>query len=162
MTIQEEPWAQMTTQLLQAQQKHQRLMNQWKSSHKATESTHDGLLYLQNRIIVPPEEELKRTILRCNHDAPTAGHPGRDRTIQQIERIFWWPDLCKWVTEYVKGCATCQQNKSRTHPTRPSPYQIMTKDDTLPFQMIAMDLITNLPKSQGYNVILTIVDHGCT
>ena len=32
----------------------------------------------------------------------------------------------------------------------------------LPFQIIAMDLITQLPKSQGSDEILTIVDQGCT
>jgi hypothetical protein len=31
-----------------------------------------------------------------------------------------------------------------------------------PFQTIAMDLITDLPVSHGYDSILTIVDQGCT
>ena len=31
-----------------------------------------------------------------------------------------------------------------------------------PFQIVAMDLITQLPKSQGSDTILTIVDQGCT
>ena len=34
--------------------------------------------------------------------------------------------------------------------------------DTLPFKTIAMDLITGLPTRQGFNAILTIVDHGCS
>lgn len=38
----------------------------------------------------------------------------------------------------------------------------MTGRLTLPFQTIAMDLITTLPKSKGYDAILMIVDHGCT
>ena len=32
----------------------------------------------------------------------------------------------------------------------------------MPFQTVAMDLITNLPPSRGNDAILTIVDHGCT
>jgi hypothetical protein len=31
-----------------------------------------------------------------------------------------------------------------------------------PFQTISIDLITDLPKSKGYDSILTIVDHGCS
>ena len=31
-----------------------------------------------------------------------------------------------------------------------------------PFQYVSMDLITDLPKSQGFNSILTIVDQGCS
>jgi hypothetical protein len=28
--------------------------------------------------------------------------------------------------------------------------------------MVAMDLITDLPESQGFNAVLTIVNHGCS
>ena len=31
-----------------------------------------------------------------------------------------------------------------------------------PFAQVAMDLITGLPTSQGFDAILTIVDHGCS
>ena len=31
-----------------------------------------------------------------------------------------------------------------------------------PFQYVSMDLITDLPKSQGFDSILTIVDQGCS
>ena len=31
-----------------------------------------------------------------------------------------------------------------------------------PFTQIAMDLITELPKSKGHDAILTIVNHGCS
>jgi len=34
--------------------------------------------------------------------------------------------------------------------------------ESVPFQVVAMDLITQLPKSKGHDAILTIVDHGCT
>ena len=37
----------------------------------------------------------------------------------------------------------------------------MVPPNTLPFTQIAMDLITGLPRSRGYDSILTIVDHGC-
>jgi hypothetical protein len=41
-------------------------------------------------------------------------------------------------------------------------FNIPVPTNVLPFQVIAMDLITQLPKSNGYNTILMIVDHGCT
>jgi hypothetical protein len=31
-----------------------------------------------------------------------------------------------------------------------------------PFQYVSMDLIMDLPRSEGYNAILTIVDQGCS
>ncbi len=68
----------------------------------------------------------------------------------------------QWIADYVKGCATCQQNKIITHQTKIPLYRITTKEGTLPFQQIAMDLITGLPQHHGHNTILTIVDHGCS
>ena len=34
--------------------------------------------------------------------------------------------------------------------------------DAKPFKQVAMDLITDLPPSQGYDTVLTLVDHGCS
>jgi hypothetical protein len=68
----------------------------------------------------------------------------------------------KWIAQYMKGCAKCQQNKNLTKRMKVPLYQIPTPTDALPFQIVAMDLITQLPTSNGYNAILTIVDHGCT
>ena len=67
-----------------------------------------------------------------------------------------------WIADYVKGCATCQQNKILTHKKRTPLYRITTDESTLPFQQVAMDLITGLPRHNGKDAILTIVDHGCS
>src|SRR5260221_10185530 len=67
-----------------------------------------------------------------------------------------------WVANYVAGCVTCQQNKNLTHRPKIPLYCITTPENSLPFQQIAMDLITRLPKVKGKNAILTIVDHGCS
>ena len=95
------------------------------------------------------------------HDHPTAGHPGRDEMIQKATKVLPWTGMRQWIADYVKGCATCQQNKILTHRTKTPLYHITTKEGTLPFQQIAMDLITGLPQHHGHNAILTIVDHGC-
>jgi hypothetical protein len=67
-----------------------------------------------------------------------------------------------WVADYVKGCATCQQNKIITHKAHTPAYCIPTNNHTLPFQQVAMDLITGLPLCNGKDAILTIIDHGCS
>ena len=63
--------------------------------------------------------------------------------------------------EYVKGCAECQRNKVNTRPTH-APLVPITQPDTTPFEVIALDFITKLPKSQGHDAILTLTDHNCT
>jgi hypothetical protein len=66
------------------------------------------------------------------------------------------------ITQYVKGYVTCQQNKILIHHTKTPLYRISTPEDACPFQQISMDLITGLPRIQGKDAILTIVDHGCS
>ena len=68
----------------------------------------------------------------------------------------------EWIADYVKGCATCQQNKTLTHHQKTPIYRIPSQVGTLPFQSVAMDLITGLPERHNHNAILTIVNQGCS
>jgi hypothetical protein len=68
----------------------------------------------------------------------------------------------EWITDYVKGCSICQQSKILTHRPQIPLYKIPMVPDAWPFQQVAMDLITGLPPHQGFDVILTIVDQGCS
>jgi hypothetical protein len=103
----------------------------------------------------------KRLILHQCHDDPTAGHPGRDNTIALVKRHHNWVGMDNWIRKYVEGCATCQQNKNLPKKATPE-YRIPVPVTAVPFEVIAMDLVTQLPESNGYDAILTIVDHGCT
>jgi hypothetical protein len=52
--------------------------------------------------------------------------------------------------------------KSGTVKLKVPPFPITQDAPQKPFQTISLDLITDLPESQGYDCILTIVDHGCS
>ena len=68
----------------------------------------------------------------------------------------------QFITEYIKGCTTCQMVKVNTHPARPPLYPITPVENALPFETIAMDFITKLPPSGGFDTILTITDTDCS
>jgi hypothetical protein len=106
-------------------------------------------------------ENDKRTILHQYHNNPTAGHPGRDNTITLVKRHHNWIGMDTWIRKYVEGCVVCQQNKNLPKKATPE-YRIPVPITATPFKVIVMDLITQLPPSNGYDAILTIVDHGCT
>jgi hypothetical protein len=76
--------------------------------------------------------------------------------------VYTWPRVCSWIAQYVQGCRVCQQNKKLTHCTWPPLYKISVPSNALPFSQVAMDLITGLPKSWGFNSIPTIIDYGCS
>ena len=107
-------------------------------------------------------DDLKRGVISLFHDHIAAGHPGIAKTTQNIAQYYWWPGMRDHITQYIKGCATCQMNKVNTNPTKPPLYPITPVTDALPFQTITLDFITKLPESDGYDTILTITDHDCS
>ena len=66
-----------------------------------------------------------------------------------------------FIAEYVHSCTTCQENKPYTTHCK-APLQLITVDpQSGPFQLVAMDLITDLHELNSFNAVLMIVDHSC-
>ena len=123
---------------------------------------HCRVVSTQNKIQVPPILEVKRGLMNIYHDHPLVGHPRRDETLCKVQERYSWPHMRQWIEDYVKGCATCQQNKILTYRVKNPLYCIPTVSNAQPFKRIAMDLITGLPKKGDKDAILTIVDQGCS
>src|SRR6266850_2385780 len=113
-------------------------------------------------LVVPDDTKLRRDLVELNHDSPTAAHPGIDKTHRSLIRQYWWPRCKEFVRQYVKGCAICQANKPITHRNNPPLHPITPQKEALPFQTIAIDFIVKLPTSDGYDSIMTVIDHDCT
>ena len=91
-----------------------------------------------------------------NHDNLVAGHPGQRGMLASVGQEFTWPGISNTVHQYVKGCATCQSTKNNMHPTM-VPLQ-PTEIPDRPFGTITMDFITDLPKSNGYDLLHVVTD----
>ena len=138
----------------------ERVLKPWINAHNIVKI--QGKWWKDNCEVVTAEPIQRRQIISQHHDPPTMGHPGISRTTQLIRQHFWWPKLASEVEQYVKGCADCQRNKTNTQGRKAPLSPIFPQPNALPFTTIAMDFIVKLPKSQGYNSILTITDQGCT
>ena len=110
------------------------------------------------RLAVPSGLVLQRELMAQFHNSPTAGHPGRDNTLALVSQHYWWPGMNMWIEQYIVGCAQCQQSKIHTTKKKTPLYCIPGDSSMRPFNTIALDLITQLPKANEYDVILTIVD----
>ena len=71
----------------------------------------DEVVYMEERIYVPNNKDLKEEILGEHHDPADVGHLGQHRMHELIKRTYWWPGLKEDVKKYVQGCVKCQQNK---------------------------------------------------
>ena len=91
-------------------------------------------------------------VLQHAHDSPLGAHSGYLKTVHRVQQDFFWYGIKKDIKEHIKNCETCQRIKVET--IKPAgllqPLPIPDK----PWLDISMDLITSLPKSQGYDVIL--------
>jgi len=113
-------------------------------------------------LVVASDNNLKRGVISVFHDPPYRRHPGIGNTTALLKQNYWWPNMKKDVEEYVKGCTACQANKINTHHQKPRLYPITTDPEAQPFEVVAMDFITKLPPSKGFDSILTITNHDCT
>ena len=77
----------------------------------------DGYLFKANKLCIP--QSLVRDFLVWEiHAGDLAGHFfGRDKTIEEVERQFYWPGLKKGVAKIVGQCHTCQLAKHRKKNT---------------------------------------------
>jgi hypothetical protein len=115
-----------------------------------------------NKIYLDNDPETRRSVLYQIHDTPVGGHPGISNTWDLIKRRYEGPHLHKFVENYVKGCAKCQESKVISNLKRAPLYNFDTHVEQGPFQYVSMDLITDLPPSKKFDSILTIVDQGCS
>jgi len=115
-----------------------------------------------HKIFLKDDPDLCRDILQTLHDSPAAGHLGISNTWELVREQYEGPRLREFVEQYVKGCARCQESKTNVHRSKAPLQRFDTPVEQGPFQYVSMDLITDLPKSQGFDSILTIVDQGCS
>jgi hypothetical protein len=84
------------------------------------------------------------------------GHSGLQATYQRIKKHFVWKGLKGDVDSFVRQCNICQQAKSeRVHPAGLL-WPLRVAQGVL--KDISMDFIEGLPKSEGFNTILVVVD----
>jgi len=116
----------------------------------------DGVVYMEGRIYVPNNRKIKEEILKENHDLADIGHPGQHKMLEVIKRTYWWPGLKKDIKKYVQGCFKCQQNKVQHQRKAGELYLLEIPEE--PWQEISIDIIGPLPKSNGMDAIVVIID----
>ena len=119
-------------------------------------SLKDGLIRHQGKLWVGQNSALQTKIIATFHSSPIGGHSRVYATYQRIKQSFTWKGLKQQVESYVQQCEVCQKAKHvHTHPAG--------KLQSLPipagaWQDLSMDFIEGLPKSEGYSVIMVVVD----
>ena len=106
-------------------------------------SFHDGLLYRDNRVIVPAGMQAK--VLSQIHE----GHQGVMKCRARARQSVWWPGLSTAIETFVQNCHTCAE--ARRNPSEPLQ---STPFPEFPWDKVACDLCEVNGKSY-----LVVVDY---
>lgn len=115
-----------------------------------------GRLYFRGRLVIPTDDELIIKLLRITHDSPTGGHPGRGKTLEVLQREYYWPGMFETIRRYVSSCHTCRRVKASREK-----YHGLLKPLPVPerrWQDISVDFVTELPESEGFTNVMVVVD----
>ena len=117
----------------------------------------EGVLWFNDRLVVPKELELRKQILDEAHLSRYSIHPGSNKMYQDLRQRFWWTRMKREIARYVSECDTCQRVKA-SHLRSAGPLQPLSIP-SWKWEDISMDFIVGLPKtSKGYDSIWVIVD----
>ena len=119
----------------------------------------DGFRRFKGLILVP--RELEHDIIMRYHEDIREGHPGEARTIEKIQRNYYFPGTIRKVRKFIKACNKCQQNKVIHEKTTGKMQQGLTP--TRPWQHITMDFVDkpstrSIISGEIMNQTLVVVD----
>jgi hypothetical protein len=118
----------------------------------------DGLIYSKsNVLVVPKQQSIIQRLLFELHDSQLSSHQGINKTVDNAKQLFYWNGMSADVSNYVKSCLICQQNK----PSQQKQIGLLmpVKSPTIKWHTITMDFIVQLPMSDNkHDAILVVVD----
>ena len=106
------------------------------------------------QILVPCE--MKEDILRECHEARTAGHLGRNKTMANVKRRFLWPGMRMDTDVHVKTCDLCSRYKTTGQKRRAGMKTFQVGE---PAERLCIDIVGPFPETpDGNKYCLVITD----
>ena len=117
-----------------------------------------GIIKPTLRLVIP--KSIRKSAVYACHDDIVAGHLGFKRTLLRIQQRYWWPKMTKDVRWYVQSCKKCQFSK-RDQGRKGGPLNPLPPRNE-PFEVIGMDLIFPMPKSNNGNIAILVWEDYAT
>ncbi|MCP4242184.1 MAG: hypothetical protein GY772_16640, partial [bacterium] len=95
----------------------------------------------------------RERILLEYHNGALGGHQGRERTMDMLERDFWWPGMYSDVRTWCKRCEVCRGERGSTGISA----WTRTELYSCPFRVIQFDTVTCRAAERGAPYILAAV-----
>ena len=71
-----------------------------------------GILWKMNcgtsKLLIATRDHVTDIIHKA-HDSHIGGHRDSEKTMERIQRVYWWLTMRRDISEYIKGCHNCQR-----------------------------------------------------
>ena len=115
------------------------------------------MLYYKDRVCVPDDNDLRKTILEEAHSGSFAIHPGSTKMYQYLKMSFWWSGMKRDISKFVTKCLVCQRVKAE-HQV-PSGLLQSIRIPEWKWDRITMDFVVGLPLTgRNHDSVWVLVD----
>jgi hypothetical protein len=117
----------------------------------------DGLLSIKCPVYVPPNDELRSSILNEAHRVVYMAHHGVTKMRADVKPLFFWKGMKEDIVNYVAICIECLQVKAE-HRHQAGLLQPHTTSESK-WELILMDFIVGFPlTARRHDLIFVVVD----
>ena len=119
-------------------------------------SLQDGIILYKGKLYLSATSSFEARVLNHVHNSPLAGYPGYLKSLHRAKQNWHWQGMKSNLKRHIKECEVCQRVKSETTTLTGllQPLSIPSK----PWEEVSMDFEVGLPKSQGYDLIMEVMD----
>jgi len=108
-----------------------------------------------NQLVVPAE--LRRRLFDTTHAGPLAAHLGSERTLKQLQQLYYWPGMRRDVNAWYRCCDQCALSKGPLSHPQGKMEKVITG---APLDMVAVDILSGFPTAaDGSKYLLVITDY---
>jgi hypothetical protein len=132
-------------------------LNQKVEKYKCFRQDSKGILWFEDRLMVPKNRDLKKRHLDEAHLSKFSKHPRSTKMYHDLKPLYWWTRMKREIAKYVSECDTCQRIKA-SHLKSAGALQPLSIP-SWKWDDISMDFIVGLPNtSRHHDSIWVTVD----
>jgi hypothetical protein len=131
------------------------MLNQKVDKYKFFRQDSKGVLWFEDRLVVPKDLELRKKILDEAHLSKFSMHPGSNKMYHDLRSLYWWTRMKREIAKYVSKCDTCQRIKAShlkvAGTLQPLPIPSWKWED------LSMDFIVGLPNTSWHHDSIWVI-----
>jgi hypothetical protein len=87
-------------------------LHQKAEKYKCFRQDSKGILWFEDRLVVPKNRDLKKKILDEAHLSKFSMHPGSTKMYHDLKPLYWRTRMKREIAQYVSEYDTCQRIKA--------------------------------------------------